>query len=470
VFRISNHYVSKIVFVLLFVEVLVLFGAAYVGAAMRFIDVAQPAAVPNIDHLDHFFTSAIAFVASIIFSMSAMGMYQLNFNEGLRDPFFLKLMPSFIMGFLILTLIFYLAPDLYFGRGVLVLVFAMAGVGIFIARMVFFKTSELRFLETRIMFLGSGPLAKECSDLAKQSASYHRYNIAGFINTNTEELCVDSKSLMVPRDGDSLLSMARSYNIEEIVVAVQNRRGGFPIKELLDCKLQGLKVTDAANFFERETYQIRVDSLQPSWLVFGGGFDQSFARTYMKRSFDIICSTLILLATFPIMLLAALAVWLEDRGPVFYSQERVGLDGAIFRVHKFRSMRIDAEKGGKPQWAQQNDPRVTRVGNFMRKTRIDELPQVLNVIKGSMSFVGPRPERQYFVEQLIEVVPYYNVRHSVKPGITGWAQVRYGYGSSAEDALQKLQYDLYYVKNNSLFLDVLILIDTLKVVLFRSGR
>jgi exopolysaccharide biosynthesis polyprenyl glycosylphosphotransferase len=204
--------------------------------------------------------------------------------------------------------------------------------------------------------------------------------------------------------------------------------------------------------------------------VFGGGFDQSFVRTFMKRSFDIVCSLIIMILTLPLMLMAALAVKLEDRGPVFYSQERVGKDGVTFFVHKFRSMRTDAEKGGKPQWAQQNDPRITRVGNFMRKTRIDELPQVLNVLKGDMSFVGPRPERQYFVDQLIEVVPYYNVRHSVKPGITGWAQVRYGYGSSAEDALQKLQYDLYYVKNNSLFLDVLILIDTLKVVLFRSGR
>jgi exopolysaccharide biosynthesis polyprenyl glycosylphosphotransferase len=190
----------------------------------------------------------------------------------------------------------------------------------------------------------------------------------------------------------------------------------------------------------------------------------------MKRSFDLICSMLILVLTFPLMLAAALAVWLEDHGPVFYAQERVGKDGKIFRVLKFRSMRTDADKAGKPQWAAQNDPRVTRVGNFMRKTRIDELPQILNVFKGEMSFVGPRPERQFFVEQLIEVVPYYNVRHSIKPGITGWAQVRYGYGSSAEDALQKLQYDLYYVKNNSLFLDFLILIDTLKVVLFRSGR
>jgi sugar transferase (PEP-CTERM system associated) len=470
VLRIANHYVSKIVFVLLFVEVLVLLGAAYIGAAVRFIDLGQAASVANIEHLDHFFTSAIAFAVAVVFSMSAMGMYQLDFNEGLSNPFFMKLIPSFLLGFLILTLVFYVAPDLYFGRGILALVFGIAGAGIFTARMVFFKSSELRFLETRILFLGSGPLAKECSDLALQSGSYHRYNITGFVPTPTEELCVPSTSLLKSREGDTLVTLARQHNAHEIVVAVQNRRGGFPIKELLDCKLQGIKVTDAATFFERETCQIRVDSLQPSWLVFGGGFDQSFVRAFMKRCFDLVCSMIILLLTFPVMLLAALAVKLEDRGPVFYSQERVGEDGTVFHVHKFRSMRTDAEKSGKPQWAQQNDPRITRVGNFMRKTRIDELPQILNVFKGDMSFVGPRPERQYFVEQLIEVVPYYNVRHSVKPGITGWAQVRYGYGSSAEDALQKLQYDLYYVKNNSLFLDVLILINTLKVVLFRSGR
>jgi sugar transferase (PEP-CTERM system associated) len=468
VLKISNHYVSKIVFVLLFVEVLVLLGAAYAGAAVRFLEVGESTAA--LPHLDHFFTSAVAFAIAIVFSMSAMGMYQLNFSEGLRNPFFLKLMPSFAMGFVILTLVFYVAPELYFGRGVLLLVFVIAAVGIFLARIIFFKTSELRFLESRIIFLGGGPLAKECSDLAIQNNNYHKYDIAGFIAIPSEECCVPAAHLLKVRDGDSLVSLANQYNVEEIVVSVQNRRGGFPIKELLECKLQGVKVTDAATFFERETCQIRVDSLQPSWLVFGGGFDQSFIRTFMKRGFDLICSATILIATFPVMLLTALLIYLEDRSPIFYQQERVGKDGKSFNVLKFRSMRNDAEKGGKPQWAAQNDPRVTRIGNFIRKTRIDELPQILNVFKGEMSFVGPRPERPYFVEQLIEVVPYYNVRHSIKPGITGWAQVRYGYGSSAEDALQKLQYDLYYVKNNSLFLDVLILIDTLKVVLFRRGR
>ncbi len=465
--KISNHYVSKIVFFLLFVEVLVLVGAAYAGAAVRYIDGSELAARP---HLHNFLLSALAFAAAIVFSMSAMGLYQLNFDEGLRNPFFLKLMPSFAMGFVILTLVFYVAPDLYFGRGVLVLVFTIAAAGILTARVIFFKTSELRFLESRILFLGSGPLAKECSDLAAGNTSYHKYDIAGYISIPSEEVCVPMGELLKVREGESLASLAVAHNVEEIVVSVQNRRGGFPIKELLDCKLQGIKVTDAATFFERETCQIRVDSLQPSWLVFGGGFDQSFMRTFMKRAFDLICSGIILVATFPVMLVTALLIYLEDRSPIFYSQERVGKDGHTFKVLKFRSMRNDAEKGGKPQWAAQNDPRVTRVGNFIRKTRIDELPQILNVFKGEMSFVGPRPERPYFVEQLIEVVPFYNVRHSIKPGITGWAQVRYGYGASADDALQKLQYDLYYVKNNSLFLDILILIDTLKVVLFRSGR
>lgn len=466
-FRISNHYVSKIVSMLLIVEVLVLLGAAYAGAALRYMDLDPTLSVPS---LDHFFTSAVAFALAIVFSMSAMGMYQLDFEEGLRHPFLMKLMPSFAMGFLILTLVFYVAPELSFGRSIMLLVFALSAIGIFTARMIFFKTSEARFLQSRIMFLGGGPLAKECADLAQRANRYHRYSIAGFIPAAGEEMCVAPNELLKMRDGDSLVKLARQYNVSEIVVSVQNRRGGFPIKELLDCKLQGLKVTDAATFFERETCQIRVDSIQPSWLVFGGGFDQSFVRMFMKRTFDLVCSTAILVLTFPLMLIAALAVWFEDRGPIFYSQERVGRDGKSFFVHKFRSMRADAEKSGKPQWAAQNDPRVTRVGNFMRKTRIDELPQILNVFKGEMSFVGPRPERPYFVEQLIEVVPYYNVRHSIKPGITGWAQVRYGYGSSAEDALQKLQYDLYYVKNNSLFLDFLVLINTLKVVLFRSGR
>ena len=465
--RISNHYVSRVVFLLLFVEVLILIGSAYAGAALRVYDGGQS----PIPHFDNFLISALAFAVAIVFSMSALGMYQLNLSEGLRNPFFQKLLPSFALGFCLLTLLFYIAPNLYFGRGIMLFVFLIGASGIFLARTIFFKTSEARILESRILFVGGGALANECRELAVRTHVYHKYDIAGFIAMPSEDSKVPADALIEMRRDDSLLSLARRHDVEEIVVSVENRRGGaFPIKELLECKLHGVKVIDAATFFERETSQIRVDSLQPSWLVFGGGFDQSFSRIFVKRTFDLICSAAILVVSLPVMFLTALAIYIEDRSPIFYEQERVGKNGDTFKVLKFRSMYNDAEKGGKPQWAAQNDPRVTRVGNIIRKCRIDELPQILNVFKGEMSFVGPRPERPYFVEQLGEQVPYYNVRHSIKPGITGWAQVRYGYGASVDDAVQKLQYDLYYVKNNSLFLDLLIMIDTLKVVMGSHGR
>ncbi|WP_338769327.1 TIGR03013 family XrtA/PEP-CTERM system glycosyltransferase [Massilia sp. METH4] len=465
--RISNHYISKVVFSLLFLEVLILIGSFYVGAGLRIFD-GEEFVLPK---LDHFFMSACVFAAAIVFSMSALGMYQVKVSEGLRNPIFMQLMPSFAMGFCILTLVFYVAPDLYFGRGILVLVFCISGTGIVLARMVFLKTAELSILESRIIFVGCGNLAKECGELVTRSGNYHKYHIAGYVPVPGEDVSVPRDRLLALEPGKPLVQLAQQYRVSEIVVSVQNRRGGtFPIKELLDCKLYGISVTDSTTFFERETCQIRVDSVQPSWLVFGGGFDQSWVRAFMKRSFDVAASLLLLLVSLPVMLVTALAIYIEDRAPIFYSQERVGMDGHVFRVLKFRSMFTNAEQGGKPQWAAKNDPRITRVGNIIRKLRIDELPQILNVLKGEMSFVGPRPERPYFVEQLTERVPYYNVRHSIKPGITGWAQVRYGYGDSVDDAVQKLQYDLYYVKNNSLLLDVLVLIDTFKVVMFRGGR
>ena len=466
--RIANHYVSKVVFSLIFIDFIILMSSFYAGAAVRLANTEEFLLAPR---LDHFFASALCFAGAIIFSMSALGMYQLDQNEGMRNPFYLKLMPSYAMGFCILTLVFYLVPELYFGRGILLSVFAMSATGIVLTRLIFFKTSEHGILEQRILVLGDGPLAKECGELALRSSGYQKYNVAGFIPVPSDDPAVQDKRVLPVERVEPLASLARRHRANEIVVSVANRRGGkFPIRELLDCKLSGIRVTDAATFIERETCQIRVDSLQPSWLVFGGGFDQSFIRVFMKRTFDIVVSTIIMALTLPIMAITAVCIWLEDRGPLIYRQERVGMGGKTFHVMKFRSMGVNAEKPGTPQWAAANDPRVTRVGNFIRKVRIDELPQLVNVFKGEMSFVGPRPERPFFVEQLSAQIPYYQVRHSIKPGITGWAQVRYGYGATVEDAVQKLQYDLYYVKNNSLFLDVLILIDTVKVVLFGAGR
>jgi len=462
-FRISNHYVSKIVFILLFVETFVFMASVYLGAAIRFFE----SDFPNIGKMENFFLSACTFALVMVFSMSAFGMYKHNYRENIRNTF-LRLMPSFALGFGIITLVFYIVPDLYIGRGILGLVIIIAAFLILLVRIIFYQLFKLKYLESRIILIGCGALAKECSDLAKHNISYHKYNIVGFVQLPGEASSI-LPSTILPT-GNSLIGLANKYNANEVIVAVNNRRGeSFPIQDLLVCKLNGIKVTDAASFFEREACQIRVDSLQPSWLVFGGGFDQSFLRSFIKRIFDLFASTIILIVSFPVMLITALCIYLEDRNPILYQQERVGMDGHAFMVLKFRSMRNDAEKGMKPQWAATNDTRTTKVGRIIRKLRIDELPQILNVFKGEMSFVGPRPERPFFVKQLCDEVPYYNVRHSIKPGITGLAQVRYQYGASVEDSIQKLQYDLYYVKNNSLFLDVLILIDTFQVVILGKG-
>ena len=464
-FKIANHYVSKVVVLLLFLEFFILIGAFYAGADLTFFDRGK--VMPE---RAYFFVSSFVFAGIIVFSMSALGMYQLDFDAGTRHPLLLWLLPSFFMGFCLLTLVCYVAPMMYLDRSTLPLVFAFSAGGILLARVMFVRTSRTNLLESRIMVIGTGQLAVKCGELA-QRGSFRKYKVTGYLPMSSEDVCVPAAKLVSLAEGQTLVSLALSLRVSEIVVSVQNRRGGvLPIRDLLECKLHGLKVTDMSDFFERETCQIRVESVQPSWLVFNRGFDQGIVRRLMKRGFDLTVSAVIMVLTMPIMLVTALCIFFEDGYPVFYHQERVGKNGKTFKVLKFRSMGNNAEQGGKPQWAAQNDPRVTRVGGVIRKLRIDELPQLLNVFKGEMSFVGPRPERPYFVEQLNQEVPYYNARHSIKPGITGWAQVRYGYGASVEDAVQKLQYDLYYVKNNSLFLDVLILIDTLKVVMFRGGR
>jgi len=462
VLRLFTPPINKRGVVLLTVETLILITSFYLGVTVRFSQ--------NHELLPEFSSvlpQAIIFTLVMITSMKAMGMYQLIYLEDFRHTL-LRLMPSFALGFGLITLIFYVAPSAYFGRGILFIVMVFATIGMSLVRYTLITGSGLNFLKPKIMVLGRGELAKECADIAEHNNSQHQFNIAGFVPINGEKSIAITSKIMPPHQ--PLLSLARTYQIDEIVVAIQNRDNmHFPVQELLDCKLSGITVIGASTFFEREMNQIRVNSLNPSWLVFGGGFDQSNLRTAIKRLFDLCSSAILLIITLPIMLIAALCIYLEDRAPILYGQERIGLDGHPFTVYKFRSMRQDAEISGKPQWATENDTRITRVGRIIRKLRIDELPQVFNVLKGEMSLVGPRPERDFFVKQLCAAIPYYNLRHSIKPGITGWAQVRYQYGSSVEDSLQKLQYDLYYVKNNSLFLDIIILMDTVLVVLTGKG-
>lgn len=269
---------------------------------------------------------------------------------------------------------------------------------------------------------------------------------------------------------DHLLRTIRDLNVGEIVIAVREQRGGvLPLRQLLDAKLRGIRVIDLATFYERELGMLYIDHIKASWLIFGEGFSQGLLRDVVKRVFDLFFGLLLLVISLPVQLLAALAIMIDSGMPILYRQERVGQGGRAFTIIKFRTMVDDAEKDGTPRWAQQGDSRITRVGRFLRFTRIDELPQLFNVLRGDMSFVGPRPERPFFVRHLLEDIPFYDLRHSVKPGITGWSQVRYPYGASVGDSMQKLQYDLYYVKNHSLFLDLLILVDTVQVVLLGKG-
>lgn len=345
---------------------------------------------------------------------------------------------------------------------------AMSAVfGMLVTRVTATQASAAGILTRRIMVFGIGDRAlavKQALNKSDQSAE-----IIGFFPAPNEELPAVPANAVITANRP-LTETAQALKADEIVVALTERRGGaMPLHELLDCKLQGIRVLDLASHFEQTLGQIRLESLYAGWLVFGDGFGQGMLRTIVKRLFDLVCAIILILLALPIMLIAAVAIVVENGFPVFYSQERVGLNGRLFKVIKFRSMRRDAEKDGKPVWASKHDDRVTRVGKIIRKLRIDELPQLFSVLKGDMSLVGPRPERPFFVDQLTREIPFYAVRHSVKPGVTGWAQVRYHYGATVEDSAEKLQYDLYYVKNHSLFLDILVLFETVGVVLTGKG-
>jgi sugar transferase (PEP-CTERM system associated) len=272
-----------------------------------------------------------------------------------------------------------------------------------------------------------------------------------------------------PLPGEGLFALARRLAVDDLVVSLADRRGTLPTDQLLRCRLGGLNVEEGEALYERLTGKIAVEAMRPSYLIFNQGFRRHPLSEASKRAFDIGCALVGLLLLWPLMLLTALAVRLDSPGPILYRQERTGRFGKAVVVNKFRSMRADAERQSGPVWAQKNDPRITRVGRFIRKTRLDELPQLFNVLGGSMSMVGPRPERQHFIDDLMKQIPYYDQRHIVKPGLTGWAQINYPYGNTVEDALQKLQYDLFYIKNRSLPFDLSIVIQTIRTVALRQG-
>jgi len=458
-----NHYVPGRLIFLAVLEALVLLMAAYVGISM---DLAGSGAV--ISNIAYTVPSqAGAFALGMIIVMSSMGLYQPELWNDSRTVK-TRLVVALILGFAITGLMSYLMPSHYprpFALGATIMIVAL--VGSVLVRAAFHKSNDLSVLKPRVLVLGTGSRVVKLAELAKGNPNH---DLVGFVSVQSSKHYIPPQQLVPMAPDDSLASIVDKHAIDQIVVGVRDRRGGgFPVQQLLECRMKGVKVVELSTFFEREYRQVLLESLNPSWMVLGNGFRQGFLGNTVKRLFDVTVSAALLLVALPIILIAAICIYLESGLPVLYRQERVGRGGRTFTLYKLRSMKLDAECGGTPHWAKANDDRTTKVGRFIRKYRIDELPQIFNVLNGEMSFVGPRPERPFFVDQLTKQIPFYAMRHSAKPGITGWAQVRYQYGASIDDAIEKLQYDLYYVKNHSLFLDLMILISTVEVVLWGRG-
>jgi sugar transferase (PEP-CTERM system associated) len=410
--------------------------------------------------------TAALFAFMALASMIAVGLYSTRQRTGLAG-ILVRIVAAIANATALSALAYYFVPALRIDRSVLLGTAAIA-IGVsFVTRMLFERIVDEDLFKRRVLVYGAGSRSRSLLELRRR-ADTRGFKIIGFMSTEGDQV-IAPEDRLVARPAD-LYQWAVEQNLDEIVVAMDDRRRGFPMHELLECRLSGIEVLELPSFLERETGKVRLDVLNPSWIIFGDGFRASATQQFLARSLDLVASAGLLLVAAPVMLLAMLAIKLEEglQAPLFYRQTRVGHHGRPFEVLKFRSMRVDAEKFG-AQYATENDPRVTRIGGFMRRTRIDELPQLLNVLQGEMSFVGPRPERPEFVGELEQRIPYYRERHTVKPGITGWAQLCYPYGASEKDTIEKLQYDLYYVKNRSLLFDLAILVQTVEVVLWGKG-
>lgn len=413
--------------------------------------------------------SALFFATAMILLNSVMGLYRQPDTGATARYTAARIVVAIVISVPVAFAIFEILPWKEGASPALqVSVIALLGV-VLVLRAIVNRRNATALFKSKVLILGTGADAAAVATSLARPAQ-RATEVVGFYAQGGENLSEVDNERILPAS-ISLLDTVRQHGVDEVIVAVRERRGGvLPIRDLLDCKLSGVRVLDLSSFFERTQGQVRIDSLKASWLIYGDGFRQGWSRTLVKRCFDLVAAITLFVATLPIMVVTAILILLEDGAPIFYRQERVGFAGRVFKVIKFRSMRTDAEKDGTPRWASSNDDRTTRVGRVIRKLRIDELPQLLNVIAGEMSLVGPRPERPYFVDKLAQEIPFYAVRHCVKPGVTGWAQVRYQYGSSVDDAIQKLQYDLYYVKNHTLMLDTLVLFETVRVVLMGEGN
>ncbi|MDB5671402.1 MAG: family PEP-CTERM/XrtA system glycosyltransferase [Alphaproteobacteria bacterium] len=456
--RLFKHYVSHAVLLLGLLDFALLLLAGEAGWVLRLWQIGTD--VDPVRRLPHL----LIFAAVVQLAMTGVGVYGVDALRSMRIAT-ARLVVAVSLGVILLSLVFFLLPAFTFWRSNLLYAMMFALFGLFVMRLLVGRLLGSEGFKRRVLVLGAGPRAARVEALARRPGA--GFAVAGFVSMNEGPTAVAAVNRA---DIVSLSDHVVSLNVSEVLLALEERRNALPLADLLRIKTTGVDVREISSFIERETGRVDLDSLNPSWLIFSDGFSAGRRiSSVAKRLFDVSVSAAILILFGPVILFTALLVKLESKGPAFFRQRRIGLYGQSFEILKLRSMREDAEVGGKAVWAQKDDPRVTRIGSVIRKLRIDELPQAWTVLKGEMSFVGPRPERPQFVADLEARLPYYAERHVVKPGITGWAQINFPYGASVEDARQKLEYDLYYAKNYTPFLDLLILLQTVRVVLWPEG-
>ncbi|UZK65666.1 TIGR03013 family XrtA/PEP-CTERM system glycosyltransferase [Sphingomonas sp. M1-B02] len=458
--RLFKHYVPNAVLLLGLLDVVLLLVAGELGWLFRAhqLDMGPSPMVSRLPQL-------VSYAIFIHVAMISVGVYGADSLQSLRYAT-ARLIVAISLGVIGLSVLYFMIPEISFWRSNLLYAMTASILLLIFLRILLGKTLGSQAFKRRIVVLGAGPRAARLKLLAKTPGA--GFAVVGYVSMSEANRVIPEA---IARDAIyNLADHVVLLNASEVVLALEERRNALPLKDLLRVKTTGVHVNEISTFLERETGRVDLDSVNPSWLIFSDGFSSGrMVSSAFKRLFDISASLLLLVLMLPVILVTAVLIRLESKGPAFYRQRRVGLFGQGFDVIKLRSMRQDAEIGGKAVWAEKDDPRITRVGRIIRKTRIDELPQCWSVLKGEMSFVGPRPERPQFVEDLEQKLPYYAERHMVKPGITGWAQINYPYGASIEDSRQKLEYDLFYAKNYSPFLDILILLQTIRVVLFPEG-
>ena len=458
-----HNYLRTPVLLLMLAEASILLSAVYVSALVWFdgnISLFEQQEGPIAPR-------AISVAVVMLLSLLSMGLYQFNQRINYQEVI-VRVFVGFLIGSSVITVVCVLLPSVMLSRDVSIVAVIYALTLLLAVRFYFVRKVDNNIFKRRSLIYGAGKRAA-CISRLRRRADRRGFDLVGMVPAPGDRFLGKADTLF--DDDRSLSELSADHSVDEIIVAMDDRRGNLPVRDLLECKLRGIEVLDLVEFLERESGKIRVDLVSPGWLIFSPGFRKTRLSRIIKRTVDLLVSAIALVLMLPVLMLTTMAILLEDgfHSPILYRQIRVGLNGETIGILKFRSMRVDAEADGKAVWATENDARITRVGQFIRKARIDELPQLFNVLRGQMSIVGPRPERPEFVEQLAESVPYYAERHCVKPGVTGWAQLRYNYGSSEEDSIEKLQYDLYYVKNNNLLLDLVIMLQTAEVILWGKG-